>query len=179
VLTTAGHDHQAAAVGAGAAGVGDVLDSCGSAEALVRTVGQGVPAADVTALTGAGVTVGWHVLPDRWALLGATEGGLALQRARADPHGDWRGVLEDVTAQAHHVHRTMDRAVGAHRRLVVTGGWARDAAFLDAKRRVFGDLEVSPVEEAGARGAALLAGLAAGSYSAVSELPGRPLGAEP
>jgi sugar (pentulose or hexulose) kinase len=36
VLTVAGHDHLAAAVGAGAAGEGDVLDSCGTAEAFVR-----------------------------------------------------------------------------------------------------------------------------------------------
>ena len=38
VLTVAGHDHQVAAIGAGAAGEGDQLDSCGTAEALVRTV---------------------------------------------------------------------------------------------------------------------------------------------
>ena len=36
VLTVGGHDHLAAAVGAGAAGEGDVLDSCGTAEAFVR-----------------------------------------------------------------------------------------------------------------------------------------------
>ena len=38
VLTLAGHDHQAAVIGAGADGPGDELDSCGTAEALVRTV---------------------------------------------------------------------------------------------------------------------------------------------
>ena len=42
VLTVAGHDHQAAAIGADAAGVGDELDSCGTAEALVRTVVPGL-----------------------------------------------------------------------------------------------------------------------------------------
>ena len=45
VLTVAGHDHQAAVIGAGADGPGDELDSCGTAEALVRTVAPGsVPA---------------------------------------------------------------------------------------------------------------------------------------
>ena len=38
VLTVGGHDHLAAAVGAGAAGEGDVLDSCGTAEAFVRAI---------------------------------------------------------------------------------------------------------------------------------------------
>ena len=42
VLTVAGHDHQAAVVGAGADGPGDELDSCGTAEALVRTVAPGL-----------------------------------------------------------------------------------------------------------------------------------------
>ena len=38
VLTVVGHDHQAAAVGVGAIGEGDEVDSCGSAEAIVRTI---------------------------------------------------------------------------------------------------------------------------------------------
>ncbi len=80
VLTVAGHDHQVAAVGARADGVGDELDSCGTAEALVRSVAPGLDPADVAALTAVGVTVGWHAAPDRWCLLGATQGGLVLQR---------------------------------------------------------------------------------------------------
>ncbi len=36
VLAIAGHDHLSAAVGAGAVGAGDVLDSCGTAETLIR-----------------------------------------------------------------------------------------------------------------------------------------------
>ena len=42
VVTIAGHDHQAAAVGTGVAGAGDVLDSHGSAEAVLRTVTAGL-----------------------------------------------------------------------------------------------------------------------------------------
>src|ERR1700761_2980294 len=80
VLTVAGQDHQAASVGAGAAGPGDLLDSCGTAEALIRTARPDLPAAAVRELTAAGVTVGWHALPGRWCLLGATEGGLVLER---------------------------------------------------------------------------------------------------
>jgi glycerol kinase len=35
----------------------------------------------------------------------------------------------------------------------------------------FGDLTRSPVDEAGARGAALLAGLAAGTYAGTADFP--------
>ncbi|WP_018155160.1 FGGY-family carbohydrate kinase [Demetria terragena] len=79
VLTVAGHDHQAAAVGVGATSDHAELDSCGTAEALVRTIPPDLTEAALDALTGAGVTVGWHVVADRWSVLGATEGGLTLQ----------------------------------------------------------------------------------------------------
>lgn len=83
VLTTAGHDHQAAALGAEAAGPGDQFDSCGTAEALVRSVPAGFSRREILRLTRYGVTVGWHVVDGQWALLGATQGGLALERIAA------------------------------------------------------------------------------------------------
>ena len=83
VLTVAGHDHQAAAVGAGADGPGDELDSCGTAEALVRTIAPGLSPDVVADLADAGITTGWHAVADHWCLLGATQGGLALQRILA------------------------------------------------------------------------------------------------
>ncbi len=82
VLTVAGHDHLVAAVGAGAAADGDQLDSCGTAEALVRTVPGPVTADAVRRLAAAEVTVGRHVLPGRLALLGDTRGGLLLQNVQ-------------------------------------------------------------------------------------------------
>ncbi len=197
VLTTAGHDHQAAAVGANAAGAGDQLDSCGTAEALVRTVPAGFPGEGVAQLARAGVTVGWHVLEDRWALLGATQGGLTLQRVLAhlgdgparldeldaaalDPSGavadaaarTWRAALEEVTDQIHEIHSAMTTVAGPHRHMIATGGWSRSEALMHVKRLRFGAVTRSRLEEAGARGAALLAGLAAGTYADVSEFPG-------
>jgi len=213
VLTTAGHDHQAAAVGAEAAGPGDQLDSCGTAEALVRTVPAGFSADGVSRLAQAGVTVGWHVLDGRWALLGATEGGLALQRvlsllggAQALPvldaaalaaapgavsigldassrvtvadigdgvtAGDvWRAALEEITGRIHRIHESITAVVGPHRTMVVTGGWSRSPALMQVKGQFFGELTRSGVEEAGSRGAALLAGLAAGTYAGPEEFP--------
>lgn len=221
VLTTAGHDHQAATVGAEAAGPGDQLDSCGTAEALVRTVSAGFSADGVSRLAQGGVTVGWHVLEGRWALLGATEGGLALQRVlsvlggrealaaldaaalEAAPGavsiglddssrvtvgdigdavtaGDvWRAALEEVTDQIHRIHQSMTSVVGPHRSMVVTGGWSRSPAFMQVKGRAFGELTRPGVEEAGARGAALLAGVAAGTYGGPDAFPPLPAEAGP
>jgi len=80
LLTVAGHDHQAAVIGAGADGPGDQLDSCGTAEALVRTISPGLPPLVVAGLAERGITTGWHAVENSWCLLGATQGGLALQR---------------------------------------------------------------------------------------------------
>jgi sugar (pentulose or hexulose) kinase len=215
VLTVAGHDHQAATIGADASGPGDELDSCGTAEALVRTVPAGlVDTASVARLARAGITTGWHVLAERWCLLGGTQGGLALQRVLAllgrtsdglaeldrealgrnanslvvrgvdtddlsisgitngvGPADLWRAALEAVTVQAEQVHSAMSAVVGHHKALVVTGGWSRSEALLEVKRRVLGPLRNPAVTEAGARGAALLAGVAAGVYTGREQFP--------
>jgi sugar (pentulose or hexulose) kinase len=211
VLTVAGHDHQVAAIGAGAAGLGDELDSCGTAEALVRTVPPTIAPNVVANLANSGITVGWHAVPDHWCLLGATQGGLVLQRiltmlgkdrhdldrlaiAIAPPSvrivapafgkidvlgiGDgigpaeiWRAAVETVTDQAAEIHNAMSAVSGPHRSLVVTGGWATSDAMLDAKRRRFGPLQHAQITEAGARGAALLASVAAGASTNPSTFP--------
>jgi sugar (pentulose or hexulose) kinase len=80
VVTTAGHDHQAAALGAGAVRADDELDSCGTAEAIVRTVRPGLDPHQVLTLARAGVTTDLSIQGGRWSLLGGTEGGLAMQR---------------------------------------------------------------------------------------------------
>jgi sugar (pentulose or hexulose) kinase len=221
VLTVAGHDHQAAAIGADAARLHAELDSCGTAEAYVRTVSPGLPAADVRALTDAGITVGWHALPEHWCLLGATRGGLVLQRvlallgrSRADlpaldaaalrvdpgaltvtgadgpevglrdigdavePAAVWRAALTAAVDAGRDIHEAMTRASGTHRDLVVTGGWTHSDGVLTLKRRALGELRIPRVGEAGARGAALLAGSAAGIYAGPAEFP-RPATVEP
>src|SRR6266545_3959925 len=80
VLAVAGHDHLCAAVGAGAAEPGELFDSCGTAEALVRAVPPPVEADRVRTAVAGHVTVGWHVVPGLQALLGAQRAGLVLQR---------------------------------------------------------------------------------------------------
>jgi sugar (pentulose or hexulose) kinase len=216
VLTVAGHDHQAAAVGAGAVHAGDELDSCGTAEALVRTVQPNLPEETIAELARAGITTGWHVLAQRWCLLGGTEGGRTLQRVRAllgedgedlhaldaaalavspldmrglvlevtservvvsganentRPEHIWRSALEHVTREAKLTHVAMSRLSGPLGHLVVTGGWSNSRALLHVKRDMLGPLERSGVSQAGCRGAALLAGLAAGVYETTDQFP--------
>ncbi len=229
VLTVAGHDHQAAAIGVGAIAAGNELDSCGTAEAVIRTLAPGMATDEILALTRAGVTVGWHALAGHWCLLGGTQGGLVLSQllgrlgvdraglaaldaealAAGSPaagtpaagaaaagtviadtslsitgddnpvvHGAddstpasviWRAALEEVTARAYRIHSAMSAVTGPHNRFVATAGWAHSAGLLEVKRRAFGPVLHSTVAEAGARGAALLAGVAAGVYRDTAE----------
>ena len=92
VLAIGGHDHLSAAVGAGATGEGDVLDSWGTAEAFVRAVAP-VPRERVAAAVADGINVGWHAVEGRQCLLGAMRSGAALQRVL-----DLLGVPEEGRA---------------------------------------------------------------------------------
>jgi sugar (pentulose or hexulose) kinase len=179
VLCVAGHDHLCAAIGAGAVREGDVLDSCGTAEAFVRSVEPPLPPERRLQAVAGGVTVGWHALPDRLALLGALDSGLALQRAgrhyeaedAAELDQDVRALLEELAARGEAIVRTIEELAGATRRIVVTGGGARSETVLAIKRSSLGPFERPSVQEAGTRGAALLAGCAAGFFAGIGELP--------
>jgi sugar (pentulose or hexulose) kinase len=216
-LTVAGHDHLSASVGAGATRPGDLFDSCGTAEALIRAVPPPVAADDVRRLVAAQVTVGWHVLPGRQALLGSSRAGLALKRflgllgvgddqareeldraAAAVPPGSggmtvrdmfgeraalegigadpspalvWRAALEVVAERAAELRTHIESVAGPSQRLVLAGGWARNPAARSVKQAVLGPFDWPQVTQAGARGAALLAGIAAGRYGGIDELP--------
>jgi sugar (pentulose or hexulose) kinase len=219
VLTVAGHDHLVAGVGVGVVAPGDVLDSCGTAEALVRVVAPPLGGDQVRESVAGGVTVGWHLAEERQALLGSLWSGLALrevldelrveQGSRAKLSADalaldaasapaldlefhsldrpplrlpagvaaeriWRGAIDAVGAEVEAVLAHIDAVAGPRRRVVVTGGWARDEAVL-ASKAALGAVETPPVVEAGARGAALLGGVAAGIYESVDTLPSLPI----
>ena len=82
VLAVGGHDHLSAAVGAGAIGEGEVLDSWGTAEAFVRAVAP-LDRERVVQAVDDEIMVGWHAVPDRQNLLGAMRSGAALGRVLA------------------------------------------------------------------------------------------------
>jgi len=70
------------AAGLGAVRPGQILDSCGTAEAFVRTV----PALDTPAVgraVEAGLDAGWHTVPGMYALITGQLLGLMLERVLA------------------------------------------------------------------------------------------------
>jgi xylulokinase len=66
-VVTGGHDHICAAFASGVTEPGDILDSIGTAEALLAATAS-APLSEVTA--GAGFAMGCHVVPKRFYLLG-------------------------------------------------------------------------------------------------------------
>jgi sugar (pentulose or hexulose) kinase len=181
VLAVGGHDHLSAAVGAGAVGEGDVLDSSGTAEAFIRAIAPLSSPAKVAETVRHGMSVGWHAVPGRQCLLGAQWSGQMLgevveRLGRDRDELEREAVAEAVSGAAAEYRAALDRAArggaeilermasvaGPHRRLVVAGGWAEGEAAQAAKAKWLGPFELTSGAYAGARGAALTAGRAAG-----------------
>ena len=109
---------------------------------------------------------------------GITVRGLIDDRATLEgiprsvtPAHVWRAGVEAVARHGAEVLATIESVAGATSRLVVTGGWARSQVVREVKRRFLGPFEEPVVTEAGARGAALIAGIAAGVYKGFDDLP--------
>jgi sugar (pentulose or hexulose) kinase len=109
---------------------------------------------------------------------GVSVAGVADDRATVEgiprsvtPAHVWRGAIEAVARHGERVLETIESVAGPTTRLVVTGGWARSVAVRAVKREILGPFEEPAVEEAGARGAALIAGIAAGAFSGIEDLP--------
>ncbi len=217
VLAVAGHDHLCASVGAGATRPGDVFNSLGTAEAFVRSLTQMPPRHDILRLAGEGITVGRHIFPRLFALLGGLESGLARQRfltllgvdtpeqmraldeaalglpdgagglvvqdvnerlaavtgifRGARPEHLWRAALESVEAESTKMLAMLETLAGKPGRLVISGGGARSLTVRALKRAAYGVTDEPRVIEAGARGAALTAGCAAGVYPDLFDVP--------
>lgn len=98
----------------------------------------------------------------------ATLAGIRLQTT---PALVWRAALEAMAARSAGILEVVERLTGPTTRLVVGGGWARSAAVRSVKRAALGDFDHPDVHEPGARGAALLAAVAAGVHAGVADLP--------
>ena len=175
VLTVAGHDHQVAAYAAGTAVDGALLDSLGTAEALVRFCRAPVPPDDVDALTAAGLAIGWGVVAGHHCILAGLTTGLTLDRLAVEAGATtnearaalatpgWLSTVDEVCAAAERILVDVERVAGPHREVVAAGGWLANAALRAAKRRRFPGLRISDIAEPGAYGAALMARSAAGA----------------
>jgi sugar (pentulose or hexulose) kinase len=87
-LTVAGHDHQAAALAVGAARDGALLDSLGTAEALLRCVRGPLDSTAVARLVAQRVTVGWESMPGHSTVMYGLRSGMVLEQL-ADLLGAW------------------------------------------------------------------------------------------
>ena len=134
----------------------------------------------------AGVTVGWHVVPDRWVLLSGNELDVALasvlqllgidgeaerdalnaaaaeippsaQQLRLEGAHLWRAALVAGADLSAATLARSDAVGGPHRRIVATGGGVRGAAARAVKEQRLGPIEWSPVQEATGRGKLALA----------------------
>ena len=76
-IAMGGQDHQCAAVGAGVVSPRDMLNSCGTAEAFVRSIPPLGPS-ELIAAVATGVGVGCHVVPGYQAVLAGRPFGLVL-----------------------------------------------------------------------------------------------------
>jgi len=215
-LTVAGHDHLCVALGVGAMRPGDVLNSCGTTEALIRAVPAPQPVDRILAFVHAGLAIGRHVVPGEQALMCGSLCGPVLDRfadllgvdaagragldaaALAVPSGAggltvrdgageratlagigqdvtpglvWRAAHESIQAETRRLLEILEAAVGPTGRLVAAGGGIRDPLIRSIKGEIVGPFEAPPVGEAGARGAALLSGCAAGIFPDVHHLP--------
>jgi len=80
-VTVSGHDHMVAAVAVGCTGVGDLFNSAGTSDVLVRAVPAGtVRPSDRERLAAMGIENGCHVLPGCQTLIGGVRAGLTLRR---------------------------------------------------------------------------------------------------
>lgn len=200
-LTVAGHDHIVASVGSGVTQGHQATDSCGTAEALIRPVPADPgrdPAAGIAdgVCTGWHVLPGYYCLLvglrlgiDLIALLdqlgaSATHGRTKLDGAVLDildgtaPEAPdtaaarrWHAALQASVDRAGRALRTLEALGGNLSEVRVSGGWAANPVLQRLKARAFPHPVYPDVAEAGIRGAALLAGLAAGVYPSVSAFP--------
>lgn len=214
-VACAGHDHLCVAAGSGVLRHDQVLDSCGTAEALVRSV-PALSEDDVARVVQCGLNTGWHNSPgsyvlvqghflglvlDRVLSLLGVEGqdGLeALDKAAADvdpgplkvtqggpytspsisglvpgcsPAALWAAALACVTEAPPKGLAAMEAIAGPARELVLSGGWSHCAGLRRAKLGLLPTLRWPSVVEAGARGAALFGGCAAGLFSGPAAFP--------
>ncbi len=223
VLTVAGHDHQTAALAMGAAADGTLLDSLGTAEALLRFTSHPLERSVVGRLAAAGITTGRTVLDGHWCVLHGLRTGFVLERvaaalglsdrdararigldavaelgtsavlaelvpegvrltlrsgesAAAGPAAVWAATVAAVVAAGSPGVQRVADLIGRHRRVIATGGWLANPAVLAAKRNQFPGLLTATGTEAGAAGAAYLAGVAAGLLPAEPGVPPPPWG---
>jgi sugar (pentulose or hexulose) kinase len=183
ILTSAGHDHLCAALGAGATGPHVAFDSWGNGEALMRSVPF---VADRAEVIEDGVTVSWHVVPGSHLVMAGLGTGLTLRdclarlgvdperreeldRAAADldpaagdgPAAAWRGALEGAAETLREAIGRIEARWGPIQDIVGCGGWLLSEPIRRLRVAQIPGYRVAPAAQPGAVGAAVLGAVAA------------------
>jgi sugar (pentulose or hexulose) kinase len=194
-------------VGVGATDHGDLLDSCGTSEALIRMLRADLPSDAMADAVESGISVGRHMFPGTLQIMAGLRSGLGLWRFlklmrvapeelprldkealavepgpgspvvdgiwtelaglrnigyEPEPAQIWRAAVEAVQVRAAEVKELLEAVAGPTRRIIATGGGLNSEAVRVLKRRILGEYDAPDVGEAGARGAAVFAAVAAG-----------------
>lgn len=83
----------------------------------------------------------------------------------------WWSAVARITSNARDAIGAARRLVPTATRLVAAGGWLGNPGVRAVRTTMLGEFEIPPVAQAGTRGAALLAGLAAGVYATRDGFP--------
>jgi sugar (pentulose or hexulose) kinase len=78
----------------------------------------------------------------------------------ASPGAIWRAAVEDLTDVSAQTISHIEAAIGPRTSTLIAGGWIHDAMVRQARTEILGAFQTSEVAEAGAMGAAFLAGIA-------------------
>jgi sugar (pentulose or hexulose) kinase len=214
VLTVAGHDHLVAAIGCGVTTPSQAMDSCGTAEAIVRAI-PADPATDPSAGLERGISTGLHVLPGTHSLLVGLRLGIELtpmlHELGISAHGGrtplddevvellatgdvttggspparrWHAAARATVAKTAAALDAVQELGGPLAEIRISGGWAANPVLVALKAEAFTNPVYPLVTEAGVRGAALLAGQAAGVFPTADAFPApdvadRPAGGVP
>lgn len=114
--------------------------------------------------------------PPRW-VVEAIELGLTSAPVNSDTADGlgraetWRAALDLASRRCAEAVQRLDAVAGNHERIVAAGGWFQSAAFTEMRRSILGEMIVPPTNEAASRGAAMLAGVAAGVYGTHADIP--------
>jgi sugar (pentulose or hexulose) kinase len=87
------------------------------------------------------------------------------------PAALWSAAIDHVSGGAAKIVEAMDNVAGPGAELVLSGGWARCEGLRKRRQNLLPSFRWPAVMEAGARGAALLGGCAAGIFSGPTDFP--------
>lgn len=113
---------------------------------------------------------------DAARLLASLESGGPPDVPPGPPGAVWNGLLEALSRRTFDAALRLARLAGAPRRVLVFGGGSRSGPWIRAKARLApAPLYRASTAEAAARGAAMLAGVAAGWWASADDAPAPPL----